>query len=54
MCKKFSSQLILFFIKDELSYDRYHSKSDRIYRVTRGHTDGQAALSNPSDTLRNE
>lgn len=25
--------LIFFFIKDELSYDRFHSKSDRIYRV---------------------
>ncbi len=27
--------LILLFIKDELSYDRFHSKADRIYRVTR-------------------
>lgn len=27
--------LIFLFIKDELSYDRYHSKADRIYRVTR-------------------
>ena len=27
--------LIVFFIKDEWSYDRYHSKADRIYRVTR-------------------
>jgi putative ABC transport system permease protein len=25
--------LILLFIKDEISYDRYHSKSDRIYRT---------------------
>lgn len=29
------SLLILLFIKDELSFDRYHSKADRIYRVTR-------------------
>ncbi len=27
--------LIVFFIRDESSYDRYHSKADRIYRVTR-------------------
>ncbi|MBK7873668.1 MAG: ABC transporter permease [Saprospiraceae bacterium] len=27
--------LIALFILDELSYDRYHEKADRIYRVTR-------------------
>ncbi|HEX8038182.1 MAG TPA: ABC transporter permease, partial [Chryseosolibacter sp.] len=27
--------LILLFVRDELSYDRFHSKADRIYRVTR-------------------
>lgn len=27
--------LIFMFVADELSYDRYHSKADRIYRVTR-------------------
>lgn len=27
--------LIYLFIKDELSYDRYHSNADHIYRVTR-------------------
>ncbi len=27
--------LIVFFIRDESSYDRYHSKADRVYRVTR-------------------
>lgn len=27
--------LIALFIKDEWSYDRYHTKADRIYRVTR-------------------
>lgn len=26
--------LILLYIRDELSYDRYHDKADRIYRVT--------------------
>ncbi|MDE2728375.1 MAG: ABC transporter permease, partial [Gemmatimonadota bacterium] len=25
--------LILLYIRDELSYDRYHEKADRIYRV---------------------
>lgn len=25
--------LILLYVQDELSYDRYHSKSDRIYRI---------------------
>src|ERR1700704_6458044 len=29
------SLLIFLFIQDELRYDRYHSKADRIYRVTR-------------------
>ncbi|AKD03808.1 ABC transporter permease [Pontibacter korlensis] len=27
--------LIFLYVKDELSYDRHHSKADRIYRVTR-------------------
>jgi putative ABC transport system permease protein len=27
--------LIVLFIKDEWSYDRYHGKADRIYRITR-------------------
>lgn len=29
------SLLIYFFVQDEVSYDRYHTKADRIYRVTR-------------------
>jgi putative ABC transport system permease protein len=29
------SLLIFLFIKDELVYDRHHSKADRIYRITR-------------------
>ena len=27
--------LIFLFIQDELRYDRYHSKANRIYRITR-------------------
>src|SRR5580693_8998683 len=26
--------LLIFYIKDELSYDRYNEKLDRIYRIT--------------------
>lgn len=29
------SLLIFLFIRDEMAYDRYHSKADRIYRITR-------------------
>ena len=28
-----SAVLILLFVQDELSFDRYHEKSDRIYRL---------------------
>lgn len=28
--------LIFMFVQDELSYDNYHEKGDRIYRVTHG------------------
>lgn len=28
------SLLLIFYIKDELSYDRYHEKADRIFRIT--------------------
>ena len=30
-----SAVLIYLFITDELSYDRYHTKADRTYRITR-------------------
>lgn len=30
-----SAVLIYLFVSDEVSYDRYHSKADRIYRATR-------------------
>src|SRR5213592_455772 len=30
-----SALMIYFFIVDELSFDKYHSKIDRTYRVTR-------------------
>ena len=33
-----SCVLILLFVQDELSYDQYHEKSDRIYRA---HTIGR-------------
>ena len=32
--------LILLYIRDELSYDRYHEKADRIYRVISEERDG--------------
>jgi putative ABC transport system permease protein len=31
-----SAMLILLFIKDELSYDRFHKQGDHIYRLVRG------------------
>lgn len=38
--------LIYLFVSDELNYDRYHSKADRIYRVTRNflNKDGEPNL----------
>ncbi|GHN01282.1 ABC transporter permease [Cytophagales bacterium WSM2-2] len=33
--------LIYLFVSDELSYDRYHAKADRVYRVTREFFDQQ-------------
>jgi len=33
--------LIYLFVVDELSYDRYHTKADRVYRVTREFFDQQ-------------
>jgi putative ABC transport system permease protein len=38
--------LIYLFIKDELSYDRYHANADKIYRVTRNFLsqDGSVSL----------
>lgn len=26
--------IIMLYVSDELSYDRYHSRADRIYRIT--------------------
>ncbi len=31
--------LILMYVRDELSYDRYHADADRIYRLVSGHSD---------------
>jgi putative ABC transport system permease protein len=38
--------LILLYVRDELSYDRYHTNADRIYRVTREwiNEDGTSSL----------
>lgn len=36
--------LIYLFIIDELSYDRYHSKIDRIYRITREFLNNEGAV----------
>ncbi|MFO7446714.1 MAG: ABC transporter permease [Ignavibacteriaceae bacterium] len=47
--------LIYLFIKDELSYDKFHSKADRIYRVTeRIDADGQGenSSSNPFPVMK--
>ncbi|GHA54044.1 ABC transporter permease [Pontibacter akesuensis] len=37
--------LIFLFVKDELSYDRYHAKADRVYRVTRDFVSGNGSVS---------
>ena len=39
--------LIFLYVKDEVSYDRYNTKADRIYRVTRDFlsNDGTVSLS---------
>jgi putative ABC transport system permease protein len=36
--------LIVFFVLDELSYDRFHDKADRIYRVTMDFTYNDAEM----------
>src|SRR5690606_39700787 len=36
--------LIYFYITDELSYDRYHSKIDRTYRITREFLNNDGAV----------
>jgi len=44
-----SSILILLFVLDELSYDRFHTNYDRLYRVSaRGNINGQDVTSNSS------
>ena len=40
--------LILLYIQDELSYDRYHGKSDHIYRLTTGQSARSAAPLGPA------
>src|SRR5687768_820769 len=53
--------LILLFIQDEISYDRFHSKADRIYRVIdkidTQEGQGEESSSNPfpvGPSLRND
>lgn len=36
--------LIAIFIRDELSYDRYHENADRIYRVTRNYVTPEGSV----------
>lgn len=36
--------LIFLFVSDELSYDKFHAKSDRIYRVSRSWTDADGKV----------
>ena len=40
------SLLILLYIRDELSYDRFHDKADRIYRVTAEQRHGDQVVRN--------
>ncbi|MFC2126434.1 ABC transporter permease, partial [Bacteroidota bacterium] len=36
-----SSILILFFVRNELSYDTFHQKADRIYRICTEHPEDE-------------
>jgi putative ABC transport system permease protein len=53
---------IYMFVRFELSYDQFHEKSDRIYRIavraligdTKIHQTKSSAITNPSETLRYE
>lgn len=39
--------LIFMFVQDELSYDNYHEKGDRIYRLTHGYSSPEGAEAEP-------
>jgi putative ABC transport system permease protein len=45
------SLLIYLFVQDELSYDKYHGKADRIYRVTRSFQSGDGETNLPFGPL---
>ncbi|MEI9922029.1 MAG: ABC transporter permease [Bacteroidota bacterium] len=48
---------ILLFVNDELSYDQYHSKKDRIFRVIQGGDSEEQSSSLPfpsGPTLQND
>ena len=40
-----SCVLIMLYVQDELSYDRYHEKAERIYRVSRQWTNSDGKIS---------
>jgi len=46
--------LILLYIVDELSFDRFHTKSDRIYRIVETHTAPNQSHSVKPSELRTE
>jgi len=43
--------LILLFVQDELRYDRYHEKADRVYRLVKGNSANSPELWAPALTV---
>ena len=48
------SLFLIFYIKDELSYDRYHKKADRIYRINSYIKEKDKDMMNWADWLRRD
>ena len=44
--------LVTFYVRDEYSYDRYHSGADRIYRVARTQTNSNGQSENETTTVK--